>query len=83
MIMMQLPGAIGSFPDSFHKRADHLVADVGLQERLLDELQPVAHVRLGQLPLATERLEGGAEVLLKGVEHAERGESGACGEANA
>ena len=61
--------AQGLFADPFHERADHLVAHVGFQQRLLDELQPVAHVGLGELALSSERLEGSAEIILKGVEH--------------
>ena len=56
--------------DPLHEGAGDLVGDVRLEQRLLDELQPVAHVRLGQLALAAERLERRAEVLLEGVEHA-------------
>ena len=40
-----------------HEVADDREADVGFEQRLLDELEPVAHVRFGQLALAAERFE--------------------------
>ena len=42
-----------------HELADDREADVGLEQRLFDELEPVAHVRFGELALAAERLERG------------------------
>ena len=40
-------------------------ADVGLEQRLLDELEPVAHVRFGQLALPAERFERGTKAILQ------------------
>ena len=44
-------------------------ADVGLEQRALDELEPVAHVRFGELPLPAEGFEGAGETVLEGFEH--------------
>jgi hypothetical protein len=52
--------------DPLHEVADDGEADVGFQQRTLDELEPVAHVRFGELPLPRrvlkrtwrDRLEG-------------------------
>ena len=64
--------ADGLLGDARHEVADDREADVGFEQRLLDELQPVAHVRFGQLALAAERLEGGTQAFLEGFEHGSR-----------
>ena len=61
--------ADGLLGDARHEVADDLEADVGFEQRLLDELEPVAHVRFGELALAAERFEGGTEAVLEGFEH--------------
>ena len=43
--------------DARHEVADDREADVGFEQRFLDELEPVAHVRFGELALAAERFE--------------------------
>ena len=50
-------------------------ADVGLEQRFLDELEPVAHVRFGELALPAERFERGTKAILQSFEH-EEGVSG-------
>ena len=40
-----------------HEVLDDVVADVGLQHRLADDVQPVAHIAFGQLALAGQALE--------------------------
>ena len=44
-------------------------ADVGFEQRLLDELEPVAHVRFGEFALAAQGAECAGEALLDGFEH--------------
>ena len=62
--------------DAVHEVVDDLEADVGFEQRLLDELEPVAHVRFGELALAAQRLERGTETVLKGFEHGWQGAGG-------
>ncbi len=62
--------------DALHELADDREADVRLEQRFLDELEPVAHVRFGELALAAERFERGRQTVLEGFEHG-GGEQGA------
>ncbi len=51
------------------KLAHHREADIRFEQRFLDELQPVAHVRFGQLALSAQRFQSGTEAVLQGFEH--------------
>ena len=57
--------------DPRHEIADDRKADVGLEQRFLDELEPVAHVRFGQFPLPAERFERGTKAILQSFKHEE------------
>jgi hypothetical protein len=52
------PFADGIFADALGELLGDVVADIGLEQRLLDEVQPIAHVRFRQLPLAAQRAQG-------------------------
>ena len=43
---------------ALHEVANDGEANVGFQQRTLDELQAVAHVRFGELPLPAKGFEG-------------------------
>ena len=62
--------------DLLHEVPDDREADVGLEQRLFDELEPVAHVRFGELALAAERLERGIQAILR-ASNMRSGEQGA------
>ena len=68
--------ADGLLGDALHELADDREADVGFEQRLLDELEPVAHVRFGELALAAQGFERGGKAVLEGFEHGS-GEQGA------
>ena len=46
-------------------------AHIRLEQRFLDELQPVAHVRFGELPLAAKRFQRGTKAILQSFKHGE------------
>ena len=56
--------ADGLFGDLVHEVLDDRVADVGLEQGLLDQGQPFAHVRFGELALAAEGFERTGQTLL-------------------
>ena len=68
--------ADGLLGDALHEVADDREADVGFEQRLLDELEPVAHVRFGELALAAEGFERGSKAVLEGFEHVSGGAGG-------
>ena len=57
--------------DVLHELPHDREAHIRLEQRLLDELQPVAHVRFGELPLAAQRLQRGTQAILQGFKHGE------------
>ncbi len=64
--------AEGLFADPGHEVLHHRVAGVGLEQGLLHQGQPVAHVRFAQLPLAAQRLERTGQVFLQRFKHGSR-----------
>ena len=48
---------------------DDRIADVGFEQGLLHQRQPLAHVRFGQLALAAQALQAHGQTFLQGFEH--------------
>ena len=61
--------ADGIGADALDKLFGHVVADVGLEQGLPDQLQPFAHVRFRQLPFAAQAAQGVGQTVLDGFEH--------------
>ncbi len=58
---------------ALHEVLDDRVADVRLQQRLLDQTQAVAHVGLGKFSLTAQRLKSRLQSVLEGFEHGPSG----------
>ena len=56
--------ADGLFGELGHEVLDDRIVDVGFEQGLLDQGQPIAHVRLGELSLAAEGFERTGQALL-------------------
>jgi len=59
-------GLLGNF---VHELANDAEADVGFEKRLLHEPQPLAHIRFGQLPFASQGSDRGKQAVLKCFKH--------------
>ncbi len=58
--------------DALDKIFGHVVADIGLEQGLLNQFQPIAHVRFRQFPLAAQAAQGVGKAGLNGFEHGNR-----------
>ncbi len=52
------PFADGILADALDELFGDVVTDIGLEQRLLDQVQPFAHVRFRQLPLPAQACAG-------------------------